>query len=129
MTGSQNPPAHDPLLGKRGAFEGVARRHGRRRNPARMTPRSSLRTPTNTTRHTPQAWCEEIGRSIANSETPQNAEDIIAIGASLGINPRNLLDALKTGSGSRFALQFLAGEISPEMSQHLSDSTTPPAST
>ena len=34
-------------LGKRGAFEGVARRHGRRRNPAWTTPRSSLRTPTN----------------------------------------------------------------------------------
>jgi 3-hydroxyisobutyrate dehydrogenase-like beta-hydroxyacid dehydrogenase len=49
----------------------------------------------------------------------RNAEDIIAIGASLGINPRNLLDALKTGSGSSFALQFLAAEISPEMSQHL----------
>jgi 3-hydroxyisobutyrate dehydrogenase-like beta-hydroxyacid dehydrogenase len=49
----------------------------------------------------------------------RNAEDIIAIGASLDINPRNLLDALKTGSGSSFALQFLAGEISHEMSQHL----------
>ena len=49
----------------------------------------------------------------------RNAEDIIAIGASTGINPRNLVDALKTGSGSSFALQFLAGEISPEMSQHL----------
>jgi 3-hydroxyisobutyrate dehydrogenase-like beta-hydroxyacid dehydrogenase len=49
----------------------------------------------------------------------RNAEDITAIGASLGINPRNLLDALTTGSGSSFALQFLAGEISPEMSQHL----------
>jgi 3-hydroxyisobutyrate dehydrogenase-like beta-hydroxyacid dehydrogenase len=49
----------------------------------------------------------------------KNAEDIIAIGTSLGINPRNLVDALKTGSGSSFALQFLAGEISPEMSQHL----------
>src|SRR6201995_2916433 len=49
----------------------------------------------------------------------RNSEDIIAIGASLGINRRNLLDALKTESGSSFALQFLAGEISPEMSQHL----------
>jgi 3-hydroxyisobutyrate dehydrogenase-like beta-hydroxyacid dehydrogenase len=49
----------------------------------------------------------------------RNAEDIIAIGASLGINPRNLLDALKTGSGSSFALEFLAAEISPEMALHL----------
>jgi 3-hydroxyisobutyrate dehydrogenase-like beta-hydroxyacid dehydrogenase len=49
----------------------------------------------------------------------KNAEDIIAIGSSLGINPRNLVDALKTGSGSSFALQFLAGEISPEMAAHL----------
>jgi 3-hydroxyisobutyrate dehydrogenase-like beta-hydroxyacid dehydrogenase len=49
----------------------------------------------------------------------KNAEDIIAIGTSLGINPRNLLDALKTGSGSSFALQFLAGEISPQMARHL----------
>jgi 3-hydroxyisobutyrate dehydrogenase-like beta-hydroxyacid dehydrogenase len=49
----------------------------------------------------------------------KNVEDIIAIGTSLGINPRNLVDALKTGSGSSFALQFLAGEISPEMAAHL----------
>lgn len=49
----------------------------------------------------------------------RNTEDIITIGASAGINPRDLLDALKTGSGSSFALQFLAGEISPEMAQHL----------
>jgi 3-hydroxyisobutyrate dehydrogenase-like beta-hydroxyacid dehydrogenase len=49
----------------------------------------------------------------------RNAEDIIAIGASAGINPRTLLDALKPGSGSSFALQFLAGEISPEMARHL----------
>ena len=50
--------AHAPL-GKRGAFEGVARRHGRRRNPARTTPRSSLRTPTNQPRHSPQRWVEK----------------------------------------------------------------------
>jgi 3-hydroxyisobutyrate dehydrogenase-like beta-hydroxyacid dehydrogenase len=49
----------------------------------------------------------------------KNAEDVIAIGASLGINPHNLVDALKTGSGSSFALEFLAGEISPEMARHL----------
>src|SRR5450755_2457817 len=60
---------HAPL-GKRGAFEGVARRHGRRRNPARMTPPSSLRTPTNRARHHSQHWVRKVGRSIANSETP-----------------------------------------------------------
>ena len=49
----------------------------------------------------------------------RNAEDIVAIGTSAAINPRNLLDALKTGSGSSFALEFLAGKISPEISQHL----------
>ena len=60
---------------------------------------------------------------LLNNASPEpnlrNAEDIIAIGASLGVNPRNLVDALKTGSGSSFALEFLAGEISPEMAQHL----------
>ena len=49
----------------------------------------------------------------------RNAEDIIAIGAAAGINPRHLVEALKTGSGSSFALEFLAGEISPEMTRHL----------
>jgi len=49
----------------------------------------------------------------------RNAEDIITIGASTGIDGRNLLDALKTGSGSSFALQFLAGDITPEMARHL----------
>ena len=58
-------------LGKRGAFEGVARRHGRRRNPAWMTPRSSLRTPTHQPRHSPQRWVEKCGRSIKGSDTPQ----------------------------------------------------------
>jgi hypothetical protein len=60
--------AHAPL-GKRGASEGVARRHGRRRNPARTTPRSSLRTPTNRLRHHAQRWLRKVGRSDANSET------------------------------------------------------------
>src|SRR5450755_539541 len=59
-------------LGKRGAFEGVARRHGRRRNPARKLPRSSLRTPENQLRHSPQRWVERCDRSVANSETPQS---------------------------------------------------------
>ena len=61
-----------PPLGKRGAFEGVARRHGRRRNPARMTPRSSLRTPTNPALHSPQRWVEKADRSIKGSDTPQH---------------------------------------------------------
>jgi hypothetical protein len=71
MTTVKHTDRETRSLGKRGAFEGVARRHGRRRNPARMTPRSSLRTPTNTPRHSPQDWREEIGRCIANSETAQ----------------------------------------------------------
>jgi 3-hydroxyisobutyrate dehydrogenase-like beta-hydroxyacid dehydrogenase len=49
----------------------------------------------------------------------RNVEDIIEIGGSVGIEARNLLDALKTGSGSSFALQFLVGEISPDMQEHL----------
>ena len=63
--------AHAPL-GKRGAFEGVARRHGRRRNPARTTPRSQLRTPTNPPRRPAQRWVEKCGRSIKGSETPHS---------------------------------------------------------
>jgi len=51
--------------------EVVARRQGRRRNPARMTPRSSLRTLNNPPRHSPQHWVGKCGRSITNSETPQ----------------------------------------------------------
>ena len=58
-----------PPLGKRGAFEGVARRHGRRRNPARMTPRSSLRTPTNPALHSPQRWVEKGAYKGRNAET------------------------------------------------------------
>jgi hypothetical protein len=53
--------------------EVVARRHGRRRNPARMTPRSSLRTPTNRPAHHAQRWVEKVGRSITNSDTPHRA--------------------------------------------------------
>jgi hypothetical protein len=60
-------------LGKRDAFEGVARRHGRRRNPARKLPRSSLRTPANQLRYTSQRWVEKSDRSVANSDTPQAA--------------------------------------------------------
>jgi hypothetical protein len=64
-------PAVLTTLGKRSAFEGVARRQGRRRNPARTTPRSSLRTPTNPPRDHAQRGVEKCGRSITNSETPQ----------------------------------------------------------
>ena len=59
-------------LGKRGALEGVARRHGRRRNPAWRPPRSSLRTLTNRPCHSPQPWHEKVGRSIKGSDTPQS---------------------------------------------------------
>ena len=62
------------LLWGRGALlRGAARRHGRRRNPARMTPRSSLRTPTNPALHSPQHWVEKADRSIKGSDTPQLA--------------------------------------------------------
>ncbi len=61
------------LLRRDGAClrEALARRHGRRRNPARTTTRSSLRTPTNQPRHAPQRWVEKCGRSIKGSDTPQ----------------------------------------------------------
>ena len=71
---SSTDRVHAPL-GKRGAFEGVARRHGRRRNPARRPPPSSLRTLTNQPRHSTQRWVEKCDRSVANSETPQLAGD------------------------------------------------------
>jgi 3-hydroxyisobutyrate dehydrogenase-like beta-hydroxyacid dehydrogenase len=51
----------------------------------------------------------------------RNAEEIISIGVAAGLDPRKLVDVLQTGSGSSFALQFLAGEISPEMASHLPD--------
>ena len=52
---------------------GHDRQHGRRRNPAPTTPRSSLRTPTNQPRHSTQRVVEKVGRSITNSETPHYA--------------------------------------------------------
>ena len=78
MTGASETHAHDPLLGKRGAFEGVARRHGRRRNTARRPPRSSLRPPTNPLRHSPQRWVEKCRRSIKGSDTPQHTASLAA---------------------------------------------------
>ena len=66
-----------PVLQRDGAClrEGVARRHGRWRNPARTTPRSSLRTTTNQPRHNAQRWVEKVGRSIKGSDTPQLDRD------------------------------------------------------
>ena len=53
--------------------EVVARRHGRRRNPARRPPRSSLRTLTSRLQHNTHRWVRKVGRSDANSETPQSS--------------------------------------------------------
>ena len=57
-------------LGKRGAFEGVARwpwmASGMGTNDARTTT-------TNRSRHHAQRVVEKVGRSITNSETPQSA--------------------------------------------------------
>ena len=82
---------HAPL-GKRGAFEGVARRHGRRRNPAWTPPRSSLRTLTNQPRHSTQRWVERCDRSVANSETPHvnNARINSARPTNLRSQPRTV---------------------------------------
>lgn len=49
----------------------------------------------------------------------RNAEEIVELGASLGLDAPNLVRVLQTGSGTSFALEFLAGEISAEMSEHL----------
>jgi 3-hydroxyisobutyrate dehydrogenase-like beta-hydroxyacid dehydrogenase len=49
----------------------------------------------------------------------RNAEEIMSISAAAGLDPREVVDVLQTGSGSSFALQFLASEISPEMARHL----------
>ena len=71
MTATETILASRPLLLLRdgGSLrEGVARRHGRRRNWARTTPRT---TPTNTAHKQPQRWVEKVRRSITNSETPQ----------------------------------------------------------
>ncbi len=72
MTATETILASRPLLLLRdgGSLrEGVARRHGRRWNWARTTPRT---TPTNTAHKHPQAWCEKVGRSIKGSDTPQS---------------------------------------------------------
>ena len=72
MTATETILASRPLLLLRdgGSLrEGIARRHGRRWNWARTTPRT---TPTNTAHKHPQAWCEKLGRSIKGSDTPQS---------------------------------------------------------
>ena len=57
-----------PLLEKRGAFEGVARRPW----TAGEMGTDDARTPTtHRTHHNPQRWVEKIDRSIKGSGTPQ----------------------------------------------------------
>ena len=92
-------------LGKRGALEGVARRHGRRRNPARKLPRSSLRTPENQFRHSPQRWVEKRDRSVANSETPDPGspiEDRSPVDIRLGPSWTPPFSAMMTPDEHRF---------------------------
>src|ERR1700757_2239265 len=73
MTPSENTDHAAPSLGKRGAFEGVARRPDAGGTPARMTLRSSLRPTANRPHHSPQRWVEKVGCSIKGSDTPQVA--------------------------------------------------------
>jgi hypothetical protein len=58
------------LLGKRGAFEGVARWPWM---ASKMGTDDARTTSTNQSRHSPQRVVEKVGRSITNSETPQRA--------------------------------------------------------
>ncbi len=77
MTATETILASRPLLLLRdgGSLrEGVARRHGRRWNWARTTPRT---TPTNTAHKHPQAWCEKVGRSIKGSDTPHLDDAVV----------------------------------------------------
>jgi hypothetical protein len=57
------------LLGKRGAFEGVARWP---RMASGMGTDEVRSTTTNQPRHTPQRVVEKVRRSITNSETPHS---------------------------------------------------------
>ena len=101
-----------PPLGKRGAFEGVARRHGRRRNPARMTPRSSLRTPTNPALHSPQRWVEKADRSIKGSDTRSGliGEQVEVLSVSRGDNRSELIATCQSG-GRRYEVALLDIDI------------------
>ena len=60
-------------LGKRGAFEGVARRHGRRRNSARTTPRSSApNTQPSRLRHTTLSVGVEKSAALTRTQKHRN---------------------------------------------------------
>ena len=63
-------------LGKRRAFEGVARRPDAGGTTARTLPRTQVRTPTNQAPHHPDRWVRKIGCSITKSETPHLIEQI-----------------------------------------------------
>ena len=90
MTATETIPAsrRSPLLRDGGWLrEGVARRHGRRRNWARMRPRT---TPTNTAHHHPQAWCEKVDGSIKGSDTPQTAKFVAKPKQEQGLEPASI---------------------------------------
>jgi hypothetical protein len=115
MTCLPAPAARRPLPPASGVGgglrEAVARRHGRRRNPARTTPRSSLRPPTNQAHHSPQTWCEKVGRSIKGSDTPHIAYRRFAKGlhtAYRNQTPDTIRDYLIDGIGE---LRFTPGHI------------------
>ena len=61
-----------PLLGKRGAFEGVARWPWM---ASEMGTDDAHTTNTNRSHHGTQRVVEKVGRSITNSETPQSVLD------------------------------------------------------
>ena len=74
-------------LGKRGAFEGVARRPWM----ASGMGTDEARTPaTNQPRNQAQRVVEKVGRSITNSETPQFDARTVACGGRLHTCPREL---------------------------------------
>ena len=66
--------AHAPL-GKRGAFEGVARRPwtagGMGTDGSRLTTLINLTNQLTTAQGTPKDWVRRCGRSIKDSDTPQ----------------------------------------------------------
>ncbi len=72
MTSLPDTDRARPVLGKRGAFEGVARWPWMARGMGTDEVRS---TTTNQPRHTPQRVVEKIRRSITNSETPQPVDE------------------------------------------------------
>lgn len=67
MTSLPDTDRARPVLGKRGAFEGVARWPWMASGMGTDEVRS---TTTNQPRHTPQRVVEKVRRSITNSETP-----------------------------------------------------------